>query len=241
LEEFSVDEEEPAAEELPEIAEEAAEEFSATSADEEGLEVEAEEFEEELLPPPILESGAKARKPIRAPFLILLLILLLGGGAFTAYKVLDLQIEIPFLESLKGAPKSDKADPGNARIAFLEQFITGDFVDNRKAGRLFVIKGKIRNDYPELRNFIRVKGVVYTKDGKIVQNRVVYCGNALSDNALQRLDMPIINKKLGNRYGDKKSNFKIPSGKVLPFMLVFSDLPRQLSEFSVEVVGSIPG
>jgi hypothetical protein len=240
LEEFSLEEEEPVAEEPPEIPEKAAAEFSATSVDEEGLEAE-EELEEEPLPPPVIETAVRARKPIRAPFLILLLILLVGGGAFTAYKVLDLQVNIPFLESVKGEPPSDKADAGNTQITFLEQFIAGDFVENKKAGRLFVIKGKIRNDYSAPRNFIRVKGAVYTKDGQIVQNRVVYCGNALSDTDLRMLDMPNINRKLGNRFGDRKSNFKIPAGKVLPFMLVFSDLPRQLSEFSVEVVGSVPG
>ncbi len=79
------------------------------------------------------------------------------------------------------------------------------------------------------------------KGGKIAQDRIVYCSNVLSDTELQTLDRPAINKKLGNRFGDNKSNFRVPSGKVLPFMIVFTDLPQDLGEFGVEVVDSVPG
>ena len=148
-------------------------------------------------------------------------------------------IKVPFLESLTGTQKSEKLDPGNMRIACLDEFMTGDFVDNNKIGGLFVIKGKIRNDYRESRNFIRVRGTLHSEDGKLAQSRIVYCGNVLSDAELKMLDAASINKKLGNRFGDGKSNFKMPSGKELPFMVVFSNLPRELREYSVEVVDSV--
>ena len=47
-----------------------------------------------------------------------------------------------------------------------------------------------------------------------------------------------INKRLNNRFGDKKSNMNVAPGKTLPFMVVFSNLPDNLEEFTVEVVGS---
>jgi hypothetical protein len=244
LEEFDF-EESTADEEAPEIAEdivvEPSEDVAVASIEEEGQEAEAEEPEEEAALPPILEKEPRPRRSIGAPFLALLIIGLVGAGAYTAYTILGTrEIKIPFLESLTGAKKSDKVDPGNMRIAFVEQFIYGKFVDNNKTGRIFVIKGKIRNDYSEARNFIRVRGALYLKDGKEAQSRIVYCGNALSDTDLKMLDVPTINKRLGNRFGDSKSNFKIPSGKILPFTVVFSNLPRDLGEFSVEVVGSVP-
>jgi hypothetical protein len=122
----------------------------------------------------------------------------------------------------------------------LEDLITGEFVDSKSAGRLFVIKGKLRSNYAEARNFIKVKGVLYLKDGQIAKNRVVYCGNVLSDTDLQTVDKQAIHKRMANRFGDNKLNFNIPPGKVVPFMVVFSGVPEDLGEFSVEVVGSVP-
>ena len=205
---------------------------------------EVEETEEEPVPvpPPIAHQQPPARSRISMPFMVLLIIVLVGGGAYAAYTVLQsLQIKLPFLDSLKGAVTSEATDPGNMHASLLEGLISGEFVSNNSAGRLFVIKGKLRNDYPETRNFIRVKGILYLKDGKVAQDRIVYCGNVLSDTDLQVLDKETINKKLGNRFGNNQSNFKVPSGKVLPFMVVFSDIPHEVGEFSVEVVDSLAG
>ncbi len=205
---------------------------------------EVEETEEEPVPvpPPIAQQQPPARSRMSMPFMVLLIMVLVGGGAYAAYTVLEsLNIKIPFLESLKGAVTSEATDPGNVRASLLEGLISGEFVSNNSLGRLFVIKGKLRNDYPEARNFIRVKGILYLKDGKVAQDRIVYCGNVLSDTDLQVLDKETINEKLGNRFGDNKSNFRVPSGKVLPFMVVFSDIPHEVGEFSVEVVDSLAG
>ena len=201
-----------------------------------------EQVEEELMPPPVADIEPQARKRISTPLMIVLVLALLAGGAFAAYSLLkSFDVKIPFFESLTGAPESATVDPGNLRMTTLEQIVKTEFVDNRTAGRLFVIKGKVRNDYPEARNFILVKGVLYSKDGKAVQEKTAYCGNTLSDTDLQALDKATIDTRLRNRFGDKRSNFRVPSGKVIPFVVVFSDLPQDLGEFSVEVVSSAPG
>jgi len=206
---------------------------------EEGEETE-EGIQDEIPPPPIVEQLPERRR-ISMPLMVVLIIVLVGGGAYAAYTILKSQnIEIPFLESLAGAGKSETIDPGNMHISLLENLIAGEFVESKSAGRLFVVKGKIRSNYPETRNFIRLKSVIYLKDGKIAQDRIIYCGNVLSDTDLQTLDRQTINKRLGNRFGQNKLNFRVPNGKVLPFMVVFFDLPEELGEFSVEVVGSIP-
>jgi predicted Zn finger-like uncharacterized protein len=205
---------------------------------------EVEETEEEPapVPPPIARQQHRARKRMSMPLMVLLILCLVGGGAYGTYTVLEsLNIKIPFLESLKGAATSQTADPGNMHASLLERDISGAFVSNNSAGRLFVIKGKLRNDYPEARNFIRVKGILYLRDGKVAQDRIVYCGNVLSDTDLHVLDKEAINKKLHNRFGENKSNYRVPSGRVVPFMVVFSDIPHEVGEFSVEVVDSLAG
>jgi predicted Zn finger-like uncharacterized protein len=232
------------AEERPEEIDVAAPEAVPVASLEETEEAEepGEEPEPIPVPPHIAQQQPPARSRISMPFLALLVMVLVGGGAYAAYTVLEsLDIKIPFLESLKGAATSEATDPGNMRASLLEGLISGEFVANKSAGRLFVIKGKLRNDYPEARNFIRVKGILYLKNGKVAQDRIVYCGNVLSHTDLQALDKETINKKLGNRFGDNKLNFRVPSGKVLPFMVVFSDIPHEVGEFSVEVVDSLAG
>ena len=47
-----------------------------------------------------------------------------------------------------------------------------------------------------------------------------------------------INKRLHNRFGDKKSNLKVKTGKSIPFMIVFDKLPQNLDEYTIEVDGS---
>ena len=198
-----------------------------------------EQLEEELMLPPAAQIEPQATKRISTPLMFVLLLVLLAGGAFAAFTLLKrFDVRIPFLESYLGAPESAIADPGNLRMTTLEQLVKTGFVENKTAGRLFVIKGKVRNDYPEARKFIMVKGVLYSKEGKPIQEKTVYCGNTLSESDLETLDKATMHTRLRDRFGDQRSNFRVPSGKVIPFLVVFSDLPQDLGEFSVEVVSS---
>lgn len=223
--------EEPVAEEPAPVVEEAAVEEAEVKE-----EPEVQPVEEEFIPPPVTEKAPPPRKRTSAPVMIVLVLVLLAGGAFGAYVLL--KDRIPFLQSLTGAPKPAVVEPGNLHITLLDQQITTEFVENSASGRVFVIKGMLRNDYPEARNFIRVKGVLYSQDGKAVQEKTSYCGNVLSDSQLQTLDKAAMDMRLRNRFGDEKSNFNIPSGKEIPFMVPFSDLPQNFGEFSVQVLSS---
>jgi len=207
---------------------------------EEGEEVEKDTFEDMPVPP--VAKQASHGRHISMPLLIALIAVLIGGGAYVGFTFLKgSNIKVPFLESIAGVGGDEKVDPGNLHVTLLEDLIAGEFVDNTNIGRLFVIKGKIRSDYPDMRNFIRMKGTLYLRDGKVAADQVIYCGNVLSDTELQALDREAIKKRMTNRFGDNKANFKVPSGKILPFMVVFTDIPQELGEFSVEVVDSLAG
>jgi predicted Zn finger-like uncharacterized protein len=240
FEDLSLDEE-PAAEEPALVEEAAVEEAPGPVAEEAVVEkAEAEEepdvapVEEKPMPPPVVEKAPPAGKRLSTSVMIVLVFGLLAGGVFGAYVLL--KDRIPFLQSLTGAPKPATMDAGNLHIAILDD--RAEFVENSKAGRVFVVKGMARNDYPEARNFIRVKGVLYSQDGKAVQEKLSYCGNALSDSGLETLDKASMDMKFQNRMGDERSNFEISPGKTVPFMVIFSDLPQDLGEYSVQVVSS---
>jgi len=145
-------------------------------------------------------------------------------------------IQIPFIT---GPSETETKDTGNLNITLIG--VKGSFVPNTKAGKLYVISGKIRNDYPEPRSFIKLKGTIYSKAGNVVQSRIVYCGNIFSDTELEQLDIAAIRNRMANKFGDKRLNFHVPPNKVVPFMIVFDNLPQNLKEFEVEVVGSVSG
>jgi predicted Zn finger-like uncharacterized protein len=229
--------------------------------------LEQEEFgadSQELGFSPDLEIRPTTRKRSKLPVLILIVVLVLGGGAgslfmFGGKKVnipvvgditipsVDMGIpslgdlKIPFLEKIPFVGdffKPDVPDAGNLKINIHD--IIGKFVDNSKSGRLFLIKGKVKNDYQQPRGFIIVSGKLYSKGKQLAKTETVFCGNSLSDLELTDMDYATIKKRLKNRSGDKKSNEKINPGASLPFMIVFSDLPENLEEYTIEVKGSSP-
>ena len=148
----------------------------------------------------------------------------------------ELDVKIPYLSDWLNPKPQDVA--GNLKIVPLGNTINGNFVDNAKSGQLFVIKGHIKNDYDHPRSYIKVTGKIFLKGQKMAKQTTVYCGNTLSNSELASLDMAAINKKLSFRSGDKRSNFKVSTGKKVPFMIVFDKLPNNLDEYTVEVAGS---
>ena len=101
-----------------------------------------------------------------------------------------------------------------------------------------MITGRVKNGYPDVRRFISINGKLYKKGKILTQTEKVFCGNVLSDIELSNMDLEAIKKRLSNRVGDNKSNMEIKPGGELPFMIIFSNLPEDLEEFSIEVAGS---
>ena len=192
----------------------------------------AEEEEEEERPIPV------KKKRISMPLLIGLVAVLLAGAAYGTLIFLNSKnIRVPFVSDLLFEPQVE--DAGNLMITPLG--VNGKFVENAKTGQLFVITGRAKNDYSHNRRFIKVAGKLFTKGKGAAETATVFCGNFLTDIELSNFDLAAINKRLMNRYGDNKSNLTIKPGQMIPFMIVFSNLPNDLNEFSVEVTESIQG
>jgi caspase domain-containing protein/PEGA domain-containing protein/uncharacterized protein DUF1566/uncharacterized protein DUF3426 len=133
--------------------------------------------------------------------------------------------------------KPKDSDPtGSLKIDTLD--VNSKFLLNVKDGKLFVITGQVKNGYSDVRRFISINGRLYKKGKILAQTETVFCGNVLSDIELTNMEIGEIKKRLSNRIGDNKSNMQIKPGGELPFMIVFSNLPDNLDEFSIEVAGS---
>jgi hypothetical protein len=201
------------------------------------------------------QPGAAVSAPVRKgrtrkPILVALLLLLLCLVGYIVTQSLGIKIpyvsdiNIPYLSDVKipylsGLMKSESQDVvGNLKITPMGTTITHKFIENTSAGDIFVIAGQVRNEYDHPRSFIKITGKLYRKGKALVKTATVYGGNMLNDSDLARLDMPAINKRLQNRFGDNRSNIKVKTGKTIPFLIVFGKLPANLDEYTVEVSGS---
>jgi len=185
----------------------------------------------------------RSRKPVLVVFFLLLLSLIgyvvtQNLGINIPY-VSDIKIpylsdvKIPYLSGLLKAKGQDVA--GNLKIIPMGKTISHKFIENTAAGDIFVIKGQVRNEYDHPRSYIKITGKLYRKGKALVKTATVYCGNVLTDSDLAQMDLTAINKRLQNRFGNNRSNIKVKAGKTLPFLIVFSKLPANLDEYTVEV------
>lgn len=119
--------------------------------------------------------------------------------------------------------------------------ITGKIIPNSKLGELFVITGNVQNMYPETRSSISLVCKLFGRNGSVSQTELFYAGNIIPEAELSKMDAAMIKKRIQNRLGDKDINAKVRPNQVVPFMVVFTRLGDNLTEFSVEPAGSMPG
>ena len=184
-------------------------------------------------------AAVKKKSPVARVFLILLIITFVLIGTTATIWFFAPQIISNTLRTSPKTEKQKKSDPGVSRIAF--ESVTGVFVDSIKAGRLFVIKGTVRNNYNKPRSFIRVKGTILNDDNQIVKEKKAFSGNTFGEKGLALLSMEEIDKAAVNQYGKNRKNLNIAPTGTVDFMVVFDDLPNNLNEFTVEAVSSSPG
>ena len=174
------------------------------------------------------------KKGMSKSLVVLLILAILGGGAYGTYYLLNQNgIDIPFLSDYL---KPKVQDPGNLKLTTYD--INSKFVDNASVGKLFMVSGMVKNGYAENRGMITLEGKIFSTGKVPVISEKVYCGNVLSDLELANLEWDKIKERLSNRLGDNRSNVKIEPGQSIPFMVVFSGLPDDLEEFTIEVTGS---
>ena len=204
---------------------------------------------DDVYPGPAMGGRIKTRNT-RKPLLVAVLLLLLCILGIIVTNNLGIKIpfvsdiQIPYISDIKipylnGLLKSEAQDiAGNLKISPLGRTISAKFIENTRAGKIFVIVGQVRNEYDHPRSNIKITGKLYQNGKALVKSATVYCGNMLSDADLARMDIRAIGKRLQNRFGDNRSNIKVKTGKTIPFVIVFNELPANVDEYTVEVAGS---
>jgi predicted Zn finger-like uncharacterized protein len=175
----------------------------------------------------------------RLLMIVLIVVLLLTAGVAALLYFAPEQVPEYLTSYLGVVSKPEVKDPGVRRLSFKN--VSGKFYQSSKAGNLFCIQGMVFNDYPGSRSFIRVKGTLLDEKGVAAKQKLAYAGNIFSENELKDMTLEQINQGLANRTGKGNANVNVKSKASVPFMIVFGDLPDNLSEFTVEAVSSSPG
>jgi predicted Zn finger-like uncharacterized protein len=187
------------------------------------------------------DTPPKKRPRIGLPVLLLLILFLLAAGGyvgatFFGYKIPFLpDIQIPLIQKYLPEKTSEP-------ISYLEPLpdqksVTGRFLTNDTAGELFIITGKIENPSQIPYHRIQVKGTLFQKEKKAVMSQAAFCGNIIPEQTLKTAPVENLTAQLKIPRDETDVNGKLLPGGTIPFMLVFSDLPQNLENFTVEVAG----
>ena len=113
-----------------------------------------------------------------------------------------------------------------------------EFIVNREVGEIFVIKGEAVNAFRKPRASIQIKATLYGPKGEPIISRMAYCGNVLTREQLITLPLGKMELAMGNQFGDSLANLGVQPGKAIPFVVVFAKVPKEITEFGLEVAGS---
>ena len=183
---------------------------------------------------PTAEKKGGAISSIIRILLLLILGILIIGGVFVYMNGTDQLNQT--IQQIFGQQSERPVQTGQITLSELE----GKFIQNNQEGELFLIRGEAINNFSESRAGIQVKGVIFDQNGKPLLQKTVFCGNSIDDDKLLTLPFLELEKIMGNQFGHELSNMKIGSKQSIPFVIVFKELPKNLSEFSVKVTASKP-
>lgn len=173
--------------------------------------------------------------PVILAILIGLFLSNLLGKSFLDFS----KIGIPDIAGIfqKKQDKQEADDPGNKKLSLYG--VSGKFVKSEK-GNIFVITGNVRNRYSNKRKDILVRANLLDKQGNTLKSETAYAGNKVSDDELSKGNMEIINGKLKNVDPQNVQSRTVEPGATIQFMVVFFDMPANVSEFTVQTLESKP-
>lgn len=185
------------------------------------------------------EDAPPARRPPRKGLWILLVLILLAALSAAGYFLFPgLVSDLPFVRG--GGTGSDLSQKAVTDIEEVKDIALQDvrqyFVNNEKVGELFVIEGSAVNNFPTVKERIKLQAELYDAQGQVVQSKQFLCGNTASLFQLQVLSREEINAVLQAKVGVLTNNTNLATGQAVPFMVVFYNPPGSVQEFGLSVV-----
>lgn len=194
----------------------------------------ATDFEEDKsdLPPPVMPSYPQSANKNRSKLTLFLfsaiIVLLIGSGIFWVAG-----------KQFQSLSSGQSNGPGGAEqpVLTIAETMQAYFLENSKAGQLFVVEGEVLNETAKPVSFILLEGKLYTSSNNVAQTQKCYSGNIMTRDELKRFSINEIQERMMNREGKNLLNVRILPKNRVPFMLVFHNLPEldALNDYSIEV------
>jgi hypothetical protein len=158
----------------------------------------------------------------------LLLIVIAGGIALWLYSPWTV------------GPKFRQKTSGIEQLHLVET--SGYFVENQQAGQLFVIQGRVKNEFSNPRRWIHLRAKLYTTDGQTARQLDFYAGNTLSNQQLKSMPLKQLIQLIQRPPAEKEHVETIAAQQEVSFTVPFGNLPEltKLSDYSVEILASQP-
>ncbi len=109
--------------------------------------------------------------------------------------------------------------------------VNGYFIENKSAGRVFVIEARIKNVSEAVQEIKSVKGVLYNARGAKLAERSVAPGRVVSADDLKTLPKDELLKQFKDPSGGS-----IPPKGTIPVMVLFTEVPAGMDEYGVDIV-----
>ncbi|MBT6340646.1 MAG: DUF3426 domain-containing protein, partial [Desulfobacula sp.] len=157
-------------------------------------------------------------------------LLAIGGyiaSVMTGYK-------LPVIDQFINKPMSEISE---AKPIPNQKSVNGRFVTNSTTGTLFVITGRVENPSNIAYSHIEIRGALITKDKEEAKTKNAFCGNIITEEMLKTGNISDINTLLTVKEGAHKINVNVAPGASVPFMVVFSNLPEKLHNFTIKIAG----
>jgi len=214
--------------------------FPVPAADQTGLAGFSDEFSampvpDEELPPTTLTTRKK-RGSLFPLFVIvgaiLLIVALAGSGVyfFGGPKVFS-KVGLGFLVEWYGQKGGEEGE-------ITLRNVKAEYAMNKEVGELFVVRGEALNNYKKPRASIQIKVSLLGSNGAMLKAKTAFCGNPLSNEQLATMPAAKIDEVMNNQFGDSLANLGVKPGTAIPFVVVVSGIPKETSDFSVQVSGS---
>ena len=158
---------------------------------------------------------------------LLVALLIIGAGAGGWWYYTKIYTAKPVADAIPLEKKVEMLTMRNVR-----QY----YVNNEKVGQIFVIEGKVVNEFPVPKELIQVEAAIYGPDKQPLASKTQLAGTTLSLFQLQVLGEKELESFLNNKIEILTNNTNIPTGGEVPFMVLFYAPPPNVSEFGVKIV-----
>jgi len=197
--------------------------------------VEAEEatgMEEEVFPFRATvpkEAPGKRERKVSTTFLLSILLIVVILAAF--YYLAQRESSIPVFESIHEKISNLMGKKKDHKLFLI--YLRG-YEQKLEGGKVYIIQGKVANRSKVTKKYVKLKGVLFDKEGKIVATSIGYCGRTTANKEIKE-----------STFASLKSSFnfispaqapQVSSQQSLPFTIIFFSPPSDATEFRVEII-----